>query len=317
MKRKNCFIVVLLSAFLMAGLASTAGAATLTIEPATQSLAAGSTFTLSIILDDAKDATGTEVAGAAVTLQYDSRVVEFVGGDGEITNSSALGSPVFITAQYDPDPIAGNNPADTAEMRKLMVSGAYVDGTAGNQVEALGDGQKTLFTLQFMVSDSAAVDATATFTLMETTIFNPNAGWFNDSNGNQVYDEGTDPTTPVAVPTLMGIRSGWDADADVTNDFEEVDVTLVDSTSYATATLRVTAEPTCLKGDFDGDGTILLGDAINTYLAFVDPDTKLPDAQCTVDVVEPFDPNGVPNLGDAFAVYSCFVDPANSCGFQK
>ncbi|MBI9085331.1 MAG: hypothetical protein JEZ11_17180, partial [Desulfobacterales bacterium] len=236
MKTKSIVQTVLFILLLTFGITAEVGAAKTVSLHSTdldQVLSAGDTFELLVRVDDA-----TDVAGAALTVGYDNEVFQ-VEEVNETEGEADLGyfeaqSATFVqvtdtrTEPGDPAsavPSVGNQ--DATGLVKL--SGAFVntDPVAGGG-GAYTD-EQTLFRVHFKVRDGA-VHGPYNFTLIQTQLFNPDAGWYTDANASGTYDAGGTEDAPVPVPVLTAANAmgtdEWDT-AELTDDFYAIpDVTL-------------------------------------------------------------------------------------------
>jgi len=181
MKSKRLFHAVLLSVFawlfLMAGIAGAAtlmaGTAKLDLTPAT-AFANGESFYLLIKVNDA-----TGVAGAALTVEYDPALFEVdetnvSGNDYFIATSSTF---VTVTDTRTPPgepasavPSLGNQTTSG----KVMLSGAFIDPNAETGGGGAYTGEQILFKVKFRAK---AVGGPAVFTVKQSMLQNPAAGW--------------------------------------------------------------------------------------------------------------------------------------------
>ncbi len=239
MKRKNFFITVLLPTLLIAGLASVAGAATLSLEPSSTEIPLGNTFTMAVTIDDPAN-----LGGAALTIQYDSSVVLVVGGPGEFDTLDNFATTDIFHEQVNDDretpgtpeqiyPIIGNDLGG-----KVLLSGAYVDPTTG--AAPVYEGSQTLFTVKFQFVEGTEAGATADFTLMRSEILNQDAGWYDENN----------PDQPVEVPPLTGVNPAWNDPNNTDDDFYPISATFPELATTITATAASAFE----RGDVDGSG---------------------------------------------------------------
>ena len=250
----------------------------------------GESFYLEINVD-----TADGIAGAALTIGYDQTVFEVDAVNEEDNSGTDLG--YFVTSSdsmfvhiitQDTDsivPSIGNKETLSAE-GKIMLAGAYIDSSTGGGSYT---GAQTLFKIKFKVkSDATAPSGPHNFTLYQTELFNPDAGWGTD-DGNGVFDEGTDDAYE-AVPPLTGAypktHTSWiDTPDDLSDDFYDVAYTfagpaavnvtecvdsdsdgLCDSVETDTNTYVNTDDTGTDPADSDTDDDGLLdGDEVNTY----------------------------------------------------
>ena len=203
MKSKRLFHAVLLSVFawlfLMAGIAGavtlTAGTAKLDLTPAT-AFANGESFYLLIKVSDA-----TGVAGAALTVEYDPALFEVdetnvSGNDYFIATSNTF---VTVTDTRTPpgDPASAvPSLGNQTTSGKVMLSGAFIDPNAETGGGGAYTGEQILFKVKFRAK---AVGGPAVFTVKQSMLQNPAAGW------------GT-VDAPEAAPVLVGAVAKTHAD---------------------------------------------------------------------------------------------------------
>ena len=204
MKSKRLFHAVLLSVFawlfLMAGIAGavtlTAGTAKLDLTPAT-AFANGESFYLLIKVSDA-----TGVAGAALTVEYDPALFEVdetnvSGNDYFIATSNTF---VTVTDTRTPPgtpssaiPSLGNQTTSG----KVMLSGAFINLNAETGGGGAYTGEQILFKVKFRAK---AVGGPAVFTVKQSMLQNPAAGWGTVE---------TAEAAPVLVGALPKTHADW------------------------------------------------------------------------------------------------------------
>lgn len=168
-----------------------------------------------IILDDR-----SQVAGCALTLNYDPAILI-----PPVTTAEAVANPqsdvVFsLIPATNPD-YSTDHRVNAAEPGKIYLSGAAVNEIDGGANEI--SGQTTLFT----VKPDVAANTNFDFSLSQSEIFNPAAGYGTDSNGNGLFDAGSD--TRAKVPVLVGAVDNTSTDWD--NLDEAFPVLLSDTTT--------------------------------------------------------------------------------------
>ncbi|MGE0086800.1 MAG: cohesin domain-containing protein [Desulfococcaceae bacterium] len=175
----------------------------LSMDPAgdaTTPIPQGGTVTLIITADDMNYVTeagkAVQVAGCALTVDYDETILEVVNGGGELNRITDVLSDAFGmvsdnrtppgTPTQDYPRIGYDDPAATNKVLKL--SGANV----GNEGHT---GSKALFKVKFKVKSTATAGVhNNAFIVTETTLNNTNAGYNNE-----------------AVPVLIGAVASTDA----------------------------------------------------------------------------------------------------------
>jgi hypothetical protein len=182
------FTILAVALFLTA-LTTPANAVTFSLVPSNTSVARGGTLTLNINIDNA-----TGVAACTFKLVYPEAVFDLATTPVTTTffKSFSDNRPGADPAQTHP----WEKNAETAG--KIMLSGAYIDPNTGG---AKYSGNQTLFTINLRVKYDAPLGAFE-FKLEQTDLLNPNAGWFSDTNGNNIYEPGEDDL--VLAPVLMG-----------------------------------------------------------------------------------------------------------------
>jgi len=155
---------------------------------------------VNIILDDR-----SQVAGCALTLNYDPAMLT-----PPTTSADAQAVPpgdvTFALVN------AGNlnfkvaHRENTAEPGKVFLSGIALNANDGG---AHPDSQQVeLFSVYFTVRNNVFPGATFNFAITQTELFNPDAGYGADNNGNGVFDAGTD--TRGKLPVLVGAVNNAD-----------------------------------------------------------------------------------------------------------
>ena len=174
------------------GTVATAGAASLSLAPSSQTVARGEDFALAIRVDNAEG-----LAGCTFTLVYPKTAVDL---------ATLPVTTEFFKLFYDVRPQA--DPAQAYPWSRkigsngnIMLSGGYINTTTGGGNYT---GAQTLFTIHFRVKYDAPL-GTFAFGLEQSTLFHPKAGWFTDTNGNGVCDPGE--YAPVPAPVLIGAVS--------------------------------------------------------------------------------------------------------------
>ena len=260
-KYRSCFMVWTLA--WVAVLAATAVPALAGYELSLRATSDGSTektafgrgeaLYLDIRINDA-----SAVAGCAFTLNYPAGLLAPPETDtnGLPINSDGIASdfPLIWVNPTNWDDVDTHR-ANSADSGKIYLAGATIDSTTGG--DRYGDQQtRTLFTLKFTVQNLAAIEDFQ-FTLTQTAIFNPEAGYGVDANGNGTYDAGVDQTGKV--PILTGAAAHGE------NGFDNFNCdappcafpTLMADTDASLAVLNLAVS----DGDSDGDG---LADSVET-----------------------------------------------------
>ena len=211
MKCKSKLFGVLISLWVVLGMAfPTFAAYTLSLEAkdGKTQFKPGEDLYLNIILSDADG-----VAGCAFTLNYDTNAVDPppTNAEGLPVNSGDITS-IFPFMQ-DSTPTHREN---SGEAGKIYFAGAEIAGDGGAKY---GPGAITLFTVKFKVKTDA-LPGDFSFSLTQTELFNPAAGYGTDANSNGVYDPGTDDTKG-KVPVLVGALDMNDQNfgGDLSDDF--------------------------------------------------------------------------------------------------
>jgi len=155
---------------------------------------------VNIILDDR-----SQVAGCALTLNYDPALLT-----PPTTNAYAQAVPpgdvtfALVNAGNLNFKIAHRENA--AEPGKVLLSGIALNTADGG---AQPDPQQVvLFSVYFTVRTSVFPGATFDFSITQTELFNPAAGYGTDNNGNGVFDAGID--TRGKMPVLVGAVNAAD-----------------------------------------------------------------------------------------------------------
>jgi len=157
-----------------------------------------------IILDERN-----QVAGCALTINYNPAVLI-----PPVTTAEAVANPqsdvVFsLIPATNPD-FSTDHRINASEPGKIYLSGAAVNKNDGGANTI--PGQATLFTVIFTVKPDAAANTIFDFSLTQSEVFNPAAGYGTDSNGNGLFDAGSD--TRAKVPVLVGAvdntATDWD-----------------------------------------------------------------------------------------------------------
>lgn len=181
---------------------------------------------VNIILDDR-----SQVAGCALTLNYDPAMLT-----PPTTNADAQAVPTgdvtfaLVNAGNLNFKIAHRENA--AEPGKVFLSGVALNTNDGG---AHPDPQQVeLFSVYFKVRNNVFPGATFNFSISQTELFNPSAGYGTDSNGNGVFDASTD--TRGKLPVLVGAVNNADPNwSDLNQAFP---VLLSDTTTPAFASVQ-------------------------------------------------------------------------------
>lgn len=213
MKPGRLLLTCLFSFLLILGLGSAATAQTITLEATTESGAvptgfvAGQNLQLYIQVDDADG-----IAGAAFTLFYPSAMltapVTNVDGVPQVTGEIDSFFPFMYVNPADAGDTTDTWRTNTAETGRIYFSGAAIDTSDGGaQYDTTGS--KDLFVVTFTVKEGVALGTIAdAFTLEQTELFNPAAGYGIDVGGDGSFDDGVDSTG--LVPVLVGALSTAD-----------------------------------------------------------------------------------------------------------
>ena len=157
--------------------ASTAWAVTLSLTTSDTNLEPDDIFSVDIAINDA-----TDIVGCTFTLRYPSDLVELAATDPVTTEFFALFQDNRQGASPDEIyPWEKNTTTDGL----VRLAGVYVDPDDGMGAYT---GKQTLFTLHFVVKSGAS--GPARITLEQTMLFNPDAGWGTDVDGDGEYDGG-------------------------------------------------------------------------------------------------------------------------------
>jgi len=161
MEHRRISLALLVAAAFWLSFAQLAGAATLSLVPSKTSVTPGENFTLDILIDNP-----TGVAGCAFTLIYPENVLEGPDPDSQ-------GAVTDITSVFTFQSTRMHR--ENAETEgQILFSGATIDLTTGGAPYTT---PKILFTIPFTVKSNAQVGQKFTFTLQQTQILNPSAGW--------------------------------------------------------------------------------------------------------------------------------------------
>ncbi len=202
----------------------------------------GDNLYLNILLDDP-----TDVAGCAFTLNYPAGVLAAPATSGEgtpVTPGEIVSSFPFTYESTD------THRENSSEPGKLYFSGAAIDTTTGGGIYNSA-GEIVLFTVKFIVKNDAPL-GDFQFSLTQTELWDLEAGYGTDNNGNGEYDPGVDEKGIVSV--LVGAVDNQDPNWD--DLCEAFPVLLGDSlhpftpaavpftiTRYTAAKIRLEADP--------------------------------------------------------------------------
>jgi hypothetical protein len=211
MKPKRILHVLLLTVMawllVLAGVAGATSAKSLTADTVKLNLAASTTFAIGesfYLLVKVNDA--TDVAGATLTVEYDSTLfdVDETNVSGEAYFIAASNTFLQVTDTRTPPGTPASATPSLGNMGtagKVMLSGAYVNPATGGGAYT---GEQVIFKIKFKVK---AV-GNAVFTLKQSQLFNPAAGW------------GVAGGSAVAAPVLVGAVNQSHADwSDLTKAF--------------------------------------------------------------------------------------------------
>ena len=172
----------------------------------------GEEFYIWVNIDDA-----TDVAGAALTVNFDSAYFEVAETDsnGEFTPTDSIFN-MALASENQTDAV-GNK----GETGKVLLSGAAIDENETSGGGGASTGAKTLFKVKFKVINGVEPGTpTIPFSLAQTQLFNTDAGWGYDDDGDGVYDPG-DGDTMGTVDVLTSALSKDDGNfgGDLADDF--------------------------------------------------------------------------------------------------
>jgi hypothetical protein len=204
--------------------------ADVTITPVTQdstghddtTFEPGDSFYLYVKVDDA-----TDIAGAALTIEYNKDVLEIAedNEDGEdyfVAGENAPQDGIFCNVitheQVSAVPSIGNK--DTfADDGQLLVSGATVDSSTGSGANT---GPQNLFKFKMKVKDGLSPGGPYDIVVKQSEILNAAAGWGTDSTGDGTKDKAE------LVPAIVGAHgigsTEWGT-SDLSDDFFEITAT--------------------------------------------------------------------------------------------
>jgi hypothetical protein len=162
----------------------------------------GDNLYLNILLDNP-----TDVAGCAFTLNYpaDALLAPATSSDGTpVTPSEIVSSFPFTYESTD------THRENSSEPGKIYFSGAAINTTTGGGIYD-SVGEIALFTVKFIVKNNAPV-GDYQLSLTQTELWNLDAGYGTDNNGNGEYDHGVDEkdTVPVLVGAVAEGHADWD-----------------------------------------------------------------------------------------------------------
>jgi len=203
---KHSFVIVSICLAIIAAMPGLGFAYTFSLEVADKDNNPKSVFLpeeivrVNIILDDR-----SQVAGCALTLNYDPAILT-----PPTTSADAVAVPTgdvtFALVN------AGNlnfkvaHRENAAEPGKVYLSGVALNTNDGG---AHPDPQQVeLFSVYFTVRNNVFLGATFNFSITQSELFNPDAGYGTDINGNGIFDAGTD--TRGKLPVLIGTVNNAD-----------------------------------------------------------------------------------------------------------
>jgi len=210
---------------------------------------------LDIVLDNQAG-----VAGAAFTLNYDPAIFTPPGtnADGTPVNPNDIISSFPFSVTLD-TVTTDTHRENSSESGKIYFSGAAIDTSDGGaKYDTVTD--KVLFTVKLQVNGAAALGNTD-LSLTQTELFNLDAGYGTDNNGNGTYEAGD---LKDKVPVLVGALDVNDTNfgGDLSDDFP----ILLGDQAQPLHTLQVTIVD-CLDSEPDG-----LCDSVETNTGtYVDP----------------------------------------------
>jgi Cohesin domain len=164
MEHRRISLALAVAVMFLLGFTAMAGAATLSLVPSKTSVAPGENFTLDIVIDNP-----TGIAGCAFTLTYPENIVEGPDPDsqGAVTGISSVFFQNFQSTRMHRE--------NTETEGQILFSGANIHLTNGGAPYTTSN--MTLFTIPFTVNPSAQIGLQFTFTLQQTQLLNPTAGW--------------------------------------------------------------------------------------------------------------------------------------------
>ena len=170
----------------------------------------GQVFYLHIILDNT-----TSVAGTAFTITYDNSKVS-----GPETNAEGLPVNAGEISSHFPFMYSTIETfrANSSELNKIYLTGAEIDPTTGGA--KWGGNEITIFTIKFTVKPNAPL-GTHRFGLEQTELFNLEAGYGTDNDGNGIFSLGdTKDKVPIIVGAIPNTDPNWGGD--LSDDFPDL-----------------------------------------------------------------------------------------------
>ncbi len=222
--------------------AGTSSAYELFLEPTSDGTIAKTQFMpgddlfLNIVVDNPAG-----IAGCAFTLNYDNTVLTAPATTDGIPDTAGEITSIFPFS-FDSNETHREN---STESNKIYFSGATIDPADGGPKYDAGS-NLVLFTIKFTVLSKLGETG---ISLTQTELWNLDAGYGTDDNGNDTYD-GTD--VKGKVPVLIGAKAqgeaGWDDLSDPVNG--AFPILLGDQTEPLAITTVTIVE--CLDNDGDG-----------------------------------------------------------------
>lgn len=202
------------------------------------------------------------VAGAALTINYPTAYLTApaTNTEGLPTVAGEISSAFPFTFQTVNKTHRGNS----SEIGKIYLSGAAINVTNGGAVNNLSD---ALFTIKFKVKYGITVPQTITFTITQTQLWNPLAGYGLNNGVPVTVDRAFNAAggdTKETVPVLVGAVNNTHADF---NNLQAAFPVLLGDVAhpFTMVTYNACSVTSCAafaKGDANGDGNITSVDAL-------------------------------------------------------
>ena len=159
----------------------------------------GDVFYLHIILDNT-----TNIAATAFTITYDKIKLK-----GPITNAEGLPQNSEEISSHFPFMYSTIETyrANSSELNKIYLTGAEIDLSTGGA--KWGGAEITIFTIKFSVKLNAPLGLD-TFRLKQTELFNLEAGYGTDNDGNGIFSLGdTKDNVPILIGAIPNTDPNW------------------------------------------------------------------------------------------------------------